>query len=99
MPAYAMQARELNGRLPYVVTGGGPPLIVLPGLSRYSEIRDAKAYRPLAAVTQRTVYVVARPRKLRRGITMRALAAIHAAALQEQFGQQLDVIGISTGGA
>ena len=99
MPAYAMQARELNGRFPYVATGGGPPLIVLPGLSRDSEIRDAKAYRPLAAVTQRTVYVVARPRELRRGITMRALAAIHAAALQEQFGRQLDVLGISTGGA
>jgi hypothetical protein len=62
----AMHAGDLIGGLPYVATGGGPPLIVLPGLSRYSEIRDAKAYRPLAAVTQRTVYVVARPRDLRR---------------------------------
>jgi len=94
-----MHADELTGGLPCAVTGIGPPLVVLPGLSRYSEIGDAKAYRPLAATTQRTIYVVGRPRALPRGISMRAMAAIHATALQERFGRQVDVIGVSTGGA
>jgi pimeloyl-ACP methyl ester carboxylesterase len=68
-------------------------------MSRHAEIRDAKAYNPLASVTRRTVYVVGRPRGLRRGITMPDLAAQHAGALSEQFGGPVDVIGISTGGA
>src|SRR5262245_10475540 len=94
-----MHADDLTGGLPCAVTGSGPPLVVLPGLSRYSEIRDAKAYRPLAAITQRTIYVVGRPRALPRGISMTAMAATHATALQEHFGRQVDVIGVSTGGA
>ncbi len=55
--------------LPFATTGFGPPLVVFPGLSR-SEIRDAKACRPLTAVTGRTVCVVDRPRNLPRGITI-----------------------------
>src|SRR5215831_9620060 len=80
-------------------TGSGPPVIVLPGLSRREEIRSATAYRPLAAVTHRTVSVVARPRGLQRNISMEDLAAKQLAVLREHFTEPFDLMGISTGGA
>jgi pimeloyl-ACP methyl ester carboxylesterase len=94
-----MTGGDLPGGLPYAATGSGPPLVVFPGMSRVSEIRDANAYRPLADVTRRVVYVVGRPRSLQRGITMSDLAAMHADALRAYFGGAVDLIGISTGGA
>jgi pimeloyl-ACP methyl ester carboxylesterase len=94
-----MDGNDLPGGLPYAVAGSGPPLVVLPGLSRHIEIRNARAYWPLASVARRTVYVVGRPRALNRGITMSDLAARHAIALREYFGGPVDVMGVSTGGA
>jgi pimeloyl-ACP methyl ester carboxylesterase len=94
-----MDGNDLPGGLPCAVTGDGPPFVVFPGMSRSPDIRDAKAYVPLATVTRRTVHVVGRPRELSRGITMGELAARHAAALRERFAGPVDVMGISTGGA
>jgi hypothetical protein len=45
----AMHSGDLIGGLPYVTTGGGPPLIVFPGSSRYSEISDTELFRSTAA--------------------------------------------------
>src|SRR5262245_55522624 len=92
----AMTGGDMPGGLPYAATGSGPPLVVFPGMSRLIEIGNANAYRPLAAVTHRTAYVVGRPRSLPRGITMSDLAARHAGALRAHFGRPVDLIGIST---
>jgi pimeloyl-ACP methyl ester carboxylesterase len=95
----SMREDTLPGGLPFATTGSGEPLAVFPGMSRDSELRGAQAYQPLARVTGRTVTVVGRPRGLRRGITMRELAGLHAEALRGHFGGPVDLMGISTGGA
>ena len=89
----------LAGGLPYAEIGTGETLVVFPGLSRQSELRDAKAYGLLARVTGRTVMAVGRPQHLRRGITMPELAGLHAEALRGHFKAPVDLMGISTGGA
>jgi len=92
-------ANTLAGGLPYAEIGSGEALVVFPGLSRASGLRDAKAYGPLARVTGRTVVAVGRPQNLRRGITMAELAGLHAEALGGHFKAPVDLMGISTGGA
>ncbi len=92
--------------LPFISAGDGPPLVLLPGLSRRplepggkGELDAAHAYGPLAKRTARRVIVVGRPHDLSRGTTMPALASAHDAALGELFGAAtVDLIGISTGG-
>jgi pimeloyl-ACP methyl ester carboxylesterase len=56
-------------------------------------------YRGLASVTGRMVFVVSRPRKLPRGITMAELAAANVPAIRGHFGGPVDLLGISTGAA
>jgi pimeloyl-ACP methyl ester carboxylesterase len=83
-----------------------PPLVVFPGLSRYSSSpsddgldRAARTYGPLARVTSRSVVLIERPRGMPPTITMPELAARHAPAIRSRFSEPIDLMGISTGGA
>jgi pimeloyl-ACP methyl ester carboxylesterase len=62
-------------------------------------VQSASAFRALAYATNRTVFVVDRPRSFERGGTMADLAAIHARALGARFPDPIDLFGGSTGGA
>lgn len=83
---------------PGVVVGQGPPLVLFPGMSRKPETRQLP-YVALARITNRRVFVMSRPARFPRGLTMRELAASHAEVLAEHFADPIDLIGISTGGA
>ncbi|MDQ4004205.1 MAG: alpha/beta hydrolase [Actinomycetota bacterium] len=94
----------LKRELPYLSFGHGPPLIVFPGLGmtnanpagfqRWGEVR---LLAPLARAF--TVYRVGRRVGMEPGTTMTDLANDYAKALEDEFGGQLDVLGISTGGS
>jgi pimeloyl-ACP methyl ester carboxylesterase len=97
---------ELPGKISLLVVGSGPPLVLFPGLSRDARqltaqiaARRARAYRGLARVTGRTVYLVNRPRDLPPKLTMPDLATAHADALRSRFAEPVDIMGVSTGGA
>ncbi len=96
---------ELAGGLGFVAIGEGAPLVLFPGLTRAegmavdSPEREGGRYRGLARVTGRTVFVVRRPREIAAGTSMAQLAAMHAAALASRFGEPVDLMGVSTGGA
>lgn len=88
---------ESASRFPGIVVGQGPPLVLLPGMSRTPEKRKLP-YVGLARITSRRVFVLHRPAALQRGLTMGELAARHAEILAEHFADPVDLIGISTGG-
>jgi pimeloyl-ACP methyl ester carboxylesterase len=81
-----------------VVVGKGLPLVVFPGLA-HGPVTNPLAYRGLAHVTQRRIYVINRPLGLPRGLTMRDLAARHAQIIAQHFSEPIDLFGASTGGA
>jgi pimeloyl-ACP methyl ester carboxylesterase len=92
----------MNG-LPYLSAGEGPPLIVLlftpqaanpTGLARWSTMRMIRPF-----TRSFTVYVVNRPPGLPPTTTMADLAAIYAHAIRTTFGDPVNVLAISTGGA
>jgi pimeloyl-ACP methyl ester carboxylesterase len=98
------QEGTLEGGLPCLSFGQGPPLVVFPGIGmtnsnptgiqRWGELR---LLSPLARAF--TVYRVGRRVGLKSGPTMADLANDYAVALEEKFGRQVDVLGISTGGS
>ncbi len=81
-----------------LVVGNGPPLVVFPGLA-HGPVTNPLAYRGLAHVTQRRIYVINRPLGLPRGLTMPDLAARHAKIIAQHFSEPVDLFGASTGGA
>jgi pimeloyl-ACP methyl ester carboxylesterase len=95
---------HLEGGLPCLSFGDGPPLIVFPGLGmtnanptglqRWGELR---LLCPLARAF--TVYRIGRRVGLEPGTTMTDLTNDYAEALEEKFGGPVDVLGISTGGS
>ena len=94
----------LKGGLPCLSFGGGPPLVVFPGLGMTNEnphgFRRWGEMRLLAPLARAfTVHRVSRRIGLEPGTTMRDLANDHAEALEDGFGGPLDVLGISTGGS
>ncbi len=99
-----VQEGILKGGLPCISFGDGPPLAVFPGLGmtnanptglqRWGELR---LLAPLSRAF--TVYRVSRKVGLEPGTTMTDLAYDYAKALEDEFGGQLDVLGISTGGS
>ncbi|MDQ2748697.1 MAG: alpha/beta hydrolase [Actinomycetota bacterium] len=96
--------RGVIGQIPYAATGSGPPVVVLAGLSPTTGVRsDALVRAALGPVRdlgrQRRLIVVNRWAGLPEHLTMEALAAEHAAALQSQFHTPVDLIGTSTGGS
>ena len=94
----------LKGRLPCLAFGEGPTLVVLPGLGmtnanpksiqRWGELR---LLAPLARAF--TVYRVGRRVGLEPGTTMTDLVNDYAVALEDEFDEPVDVLGISTGGS
>jgi pimeloyl-ACP methyl ester carboxylesterase len=104
-PSPSFRVEELPGNISTLIVGDGAPLVLFPGLSRDSRALTPKsaakiawAYRGLATVTRRSVYVVHRPRGLSPAVTMPDLATSHAVALRSLFAEAVDVMGISTGG-
>jgi pimeloyl-ACP methyl ester carboxylesterase len=97
--------RGKMGRLPYYATGSGPPLAFFGGLAPETGVEsdtsvkmNASMLKPFTRV--RRVHFFNRRPDLPRGMTMADIAAEHAAALREGFGNQpVDVFGISTGGS
>ncbi len=95
---------SLKGGLPYIAIGDGPPLVVFPGLTptnanttglgRWSETRFLA---PLSRVF--TVYSVNRRPGLKPATTMADLAADYAGAIEAEFEEPVDVLGMSTGGS
>ena len=98
------QEGTLEGGLPCLIFGEGPPLVVFPGvgmtnanptgIQRWGEVR---LLSPLARAF--TVYRVGRRVGLKSGTTIADLANEYAVALGEEFGRPVDVLGISTGGS
>jgi pimeloyl-ACP methyl ester carboxylesterase len=100
----AAQEGTLEGGLPCLSFGQGPPLVVFPGIGmtnsnptgiqRWGELR---LLSPLARAF--TVYRVGRRVGMRSGTTISDLANDYAVALEEEFDGPVDVLGISTGGS
>ncbi|WP_236565472.1 MULTISPECIES: alpha/beta fold hydrolase [Nocardia] len=94
----------LTHGMPYFAIGSGRPLVFLRwftpdhanphGWMRDSEI---KVLRPLAGHFR--VFAVGRAPGMAEGITMAEIAAEHADALRGEFGEPVDVLGISSGGS
>src|SRR5919107_3032746 len=94
----------LVGGLPCLSFGEGPPLVVFPGIGmsnanpsgiqRWGELR---LLSPLAGAF--TVYRVGRRVGLKPGTSIVDLANDYALALEEEIGEPVDVLGISTGGS
>jgi pimeloyl-ACP methyl ester carboxylesterase len=96
--------RGTMGVIPWAAIGAGPPVVVLAGVSPRTGMDSDFLVRsvltpvlPLAG--RRRLYALNRRRKLTTGLTMAELAAEHAAALAEHFGEPVDVVGVSTGGS
>ncbi|MHB1582372.1 MAG: alpha/beta fold hydrolase [Acidimicrobiales bacterium] len=97
-------ARLVLGRLPVLTTGTGPPLLYLGGLLPVAGVDSALASRsaeysarPFAAA--RTVLYANRRPDLPRGMTIEAIAAEHAEAIDALGSGPVDVLGVSTGGS
>ncbi len=94
----------LPGGLPYFRLGSGPRLIVLRGfttthdnprgIQRRAEVGLLK---PLARRFE--VYAVNRAPGLADGATMAQIAAQHADAFRSEFGEPVDLLGMSSGGS
>ena len=94
----------LDGGLPYLAVGQGPPLVVLSGFSAEHANPTGAArrfsLRPLLPLARQfTVHLVNRRPGLLPGTTMRDLAGHHAHALERAFPWPVAVAGISTGGS
>lgn len=95
---------RLLGDIPYLVSGSGPPLVVLPGLTGDSGnptgfARTAQL-RPVAPLTRHfTVYVLNRRPGLPASYRLSDLADDFAAGIGVEFRPPVPVLGISTGGS
>jgi pimeloyl-ACP methyl ester carboxylesterase len=100
-----MRGERLNDGLSAVAVGEGPPLVTLPGLGSGADLSvrvprtAALSTTALAKGFGRTVHLIHRPVDPPPGTTIADLAGWHATALRERFGEPVDVIGTSGGGA
>lgn len=100
----AVSEGTLPGGLPYLRLGSGPRLVVLRGfttthdnprgLQRRAELSLLK---PLAR--RFDVFAVNRAPGLPTGTTMADIATQHAAAFRQEFGEAIDLLGMSSGGS
>jgi pimeloyl-ACP methyl ester carboxylesterase len=100
----AVDGGVLDGGLPYLAVGQGPPLVVLSGFSAEHANPTGAArrfsLRPLLPLARQfTVHLVNRQPGLLPGTTMRDLAGHYAYALERAFTGPVAVAGISTGGS
>jgi pimeloyl-ACP methyl ester carboxylesterase len=95
-------AREgfLEGGLPYIAVGDGPSLVYMRALPISDEIykRFELNILPLLA-KDFTVYAVDRKPMIKEGATMDDLASDYASTIESEFGEAVNVMGISTGGS
>lgn len=94
----------LVGGLPYRAVGGGPPIVVFPGLtgdnadpSGRDRRTNLRPFMPLARMF--TLYLINRRPGIKAGATLRDIADDYAEAIDRQFRGPVDVIGVSTGGS
>ena len=100
----ALTQGMLGDGMAYLCLGAGPPLMFLPGLSAH--------HRPPAGMDRwfqvqqiqpfgrhRQVWWIQRRAGLRPPVTMAGLASDYAGVLAQQFGEPVDVVGVSTGGS
>jgi pimeloyl-ACP methyl ester carboxylesterase len=100
---YSVNDRVIGG-LECMVTGSGPPLVLLPGLApengcpvgfaRSGEIQTMRMF-----ASRFTTYWVGRPTGLSLDTTFAEMTATTANALREEFAAPVPVLGISTGGS
>jgi pimeloyl-ACP methyl ester carboxylesterase len=100
----AVREGVLEGGLPYLAVGQGPPLIVLSPFSAEHANPTGAArrfyLRPLAPLARRfTVYLVNRKPGLPPGTTMEDLADHYATALERELNGPVTIMGVSTGGS
>src|SRR5689334_1864836 len=96
--------RGTMGPIPWAATGEGPPVVVLAGVSPSTGVDSSFLVRStltpvLPMADRRRLYALNRRRKMPAGMTMADLAAEHAAAMIDHFGEPVDVVGVSTGGS
>ena len=100
-----MVVREaMIGLYPCLIARSGVPLVVLAGLSPDAGVgrgpmrrTHEQALRPWTS--GRRVFCLNRRVGLPLGLTMPMLAAEHAEAMRAEFGEPVDVLGLSTGGS
>jgi pimeloyl-ACP methyl ester carboxylesterase len=94
----------LDGGLPYLAVGQGPPLVVLSAFTA-EHINPTGAARrfylqPLKPLARQfTIYLINRKPGLQPGSTIRDLAGHYADALEQEFSEPVAVVGVSTGGS
>lgn len=92
------------GRMPYIRTGAGEPLLVLPGSAPNHNPpegldRRIQAQMILPFAKSRQVWWVNRRPGLDPHVTMEQVASDYAAGMRAKFDGPVDVLGISTGGS
>jgi len=92
------------GRMPYIRTGSGEPLLYLPGISPNHNPpegldRRLQAQTILPFAQHRQVWWVNRRPGLDPHVTMEQIADDYAAGMRAKFDGPVDVLGISTGGS
>ena len=96
--------RGTIGRIPFLATGSGPPMVFAGGLS-FSAGVEAPGTEKMAAsmvkpfAERRRVLFVNRRRAMPRGMTMAEIAAEHADGIRALGAGPVDVAAISTGGS
>jgi pimeloyl-ACP methyl ester carboxylesterase len=94
----------LPGGLPYLRFGSGPRLIVLRGFTTTHDnptgLQRKVEVRMLAPLARHfDVYAVNRAPGLAPGATMADIATQHAEAFRAEFGEPVDLLGLSSGGS
>jgi pimeloyl-ACP methyl ester carboxylesterase len=88
-----------NG-LPYNRAGHGPlPLVIFPGLSFENKPQFGTLFLYGFLEKHYTLFGVQRKPGLPQGHTMKDMADDYAVMIREEFGQAVDILGISTGGS
>jgi len=88
----------LEGGMPYIAMGDGPPLVYIRSLPV-----NERAYKfelnilPLMA-SNFTIYAVDRKPGIKKGTTIRDLASGYARAIESEFGEAVPLLGMSSGG-
>ena len=101
-----MLGERLNDGLSMLRVGAsdGPALVYLPGLGEVADLAEevpavlARSATSIATGSGRTVHLICRPKDMPSGTSVVDLAAWHAVALRESFGEPVDVMGTSAGG-
>jgi pimeloyl-ACP methyl ester carboxylesterase len=100
----SVETGMLNGAIPYLAVGDGPPLVMAMGLTATHEVPTGAERRMVLRSACRCpatsgCYVVNRRPGLRLGTSMSEIAAHLSTAIEEAFGGAVLLTGTSTGGS